>query len=155
MIDIHKKAIPFIVALVCIENFKTSVQARPGCAAICTDCLLLWMLGPPKTTKKYQKLYSLQRSAWNIFSWTEIDQARVPPDWSCQSASWLAEPECSMIGQTVLPPDWSSQSASWLVKPERLLIGQARVPHDWSNFTASWLVEPECLLIGWARVPPY
>ena len=49
----NKKAIPFIVALVCIENFKTSVQARPGCAAICTDCLLLWLLEPPNTSQDY------------------------------------------------------------------------------------------------------
>ena len=38
------------------------------------------------------------------------------PDWSSQSASWLAELKCLLIGQARVSPDWSSQSASWLVE---------------------------------------
>ena len=47
-----------------------TLQVHFWSAAICTDCLLLWMQGSPNNTMKYKKLYLLQRSDWNIFSWT-------------------------------------------------------------------------------------
>ena len=69
-----------------------------------------------------------------------------------QSASWLIEPECLLIGWARVPPDWSSQSASWLVEPESLLIVCTRVPPDWSSQSASWLAELQWILICWSLI---
>ena len=65
-------------------------------------------------------------------------------------AQWSTNNRSCWLSQSA--HDWSSQSAFWLVDPECLLIGWARVPPDWPSYSWSWLVNLWYLLIDQASI---